>query len=680
MAGGVARCSARPAPGSGRSPLRRPRRGRCGRRAGRPSRRSAPRRGSRGSAGSRRRRGSRSGSPRGSRGPWRPSGCRRGRRSRPRRSAARMRAWAPRPAAVSESSRKTGIGASRSASSASIRSVPAPARESVVEAHSRTGPRQRLGVGAVVADEAAAVAVDDQRDVAVGAVPVVPAGAAGEPGGEAAAVDHHDRLGAGARGRPPAPPRCRGAAAPSAGRPRACRAARTGGMRRPSTRRGSSSRGSSSQVSGRGVAVPATSTAPRPRRAPAGDGAGVVAGVALLLVGGVVLLVDHDQAEVADRGEDGRARADADARLAAAQAPPLVVALAGGEGRVEDREAVAEPGPEARHRLRREADLGDEDDRAAAARQRRLDRGQVDLGLARAGDAVQQLLARARRPRRRARRRSRSTAASCSGSSCGTAAGGAEPRCAGRAAQRASCGWRSGRAASSRRSVCAVGADRGGQLARADISPPRSASSTARCLTPSRSPPLSAASPAAGSRPAARPASGPRGPRPRSPAAAPAAGRARASSSTRGRPRGRARPAPAARPASSASIGSARRSGGSSEARRSSTTTPSSARRPNGHPDDAADLELRPSPPAGGSRTGRAERGRWSAARPWRSTSGHGMAATADADWLCCRAQSWRREPQPQPRGAGDLPGPSVLAGDPRLLPERDRWSRRSSA
>ena len=36
----------------------------------------------------------------------------------------------------------------------------------------------------------------------------------------------------------------------------------TGGRRRPSTRRGSSTRGSSSQDSGRGVAVPATSTAP----------------------------------------------------------------------------------------------------------------------------------------------------------------------------------------------------------------------------------------------------------------------------------------------------------------------------------------------------------------------------------------------------------------------------------
>ncbi len=57
---------------------------------------------------------------------------------------------------------------------------------------------------------------------------------------------------------------------------------------------------------------------------------------------------------------------------------------------MEDGEAVAEPGAEAGDGLRGEADLGDEDDRPLAALQRRLDRGQVDLGLARAGDAVQQ--------------------------------------------------------------------------------------------------------------------------------------------------------------------------------------------------------------------------------------------------------------------------------------------------
>ncbi len=105
-----------------------------------------------------------------------------------------------------------------------------------------------------------------------------------------------------------------------------------------------------------------------------------------------MLLVDDDQAEVADGGEDGRAGADADARLAAAEAAPLVVALAGGEGRVEDREAVAEAGAEAGDRLRRQADLRDEDDRPLAPLQGRLDRGQVDLGLAGAGDAVEEQL------------------------------------------------------------------------------------------------------------------------------------------------------------------------------------------------------------------------------------------------------------------------------------------------
>ena len=55
-----------------------------------------------------------------------------------------------------------------------------------------------------------------------------------------------------------------------------------------------------------------------------------------------MLLVDHDQAEPVDRSEDRRARADADPGLAAPQPPPLVAALAGGEARVEHRDAVAE--------------------------------------------------------------------------------------------------------------------------------------------------------------------------------------------------------------------------------------------------------------------------------------------------------------------------------------------------
>ena len=107
-----------------------------------------------------------------------------------------------------------------------------------------------------------------------------------------------------------------------------------------------------------------------------------------------MLLVDHDQGEVADRREHRRARPDADARLTLAQAQPLVAALARRQGGVQDRDPVAEPGPEPGHRLRREADLGDEDDRPPPPRQRRLDSGEVDLGLARPGDPVDQQLPR----------------------------------------------------------------------------------------------------------------------------------------------------------------------------------------------------------------------------------------------------------------------------------------------
>ena len=60
------------------------------------------------------------------------------------------------------------------------------------------------------------------------------------------------------------------------------------------------------------------------------------------------------------------------------------------ERRVQHRDDVAEPGAEPRQRLRGQADLGDEHDRAAPGLERRLDRTQVHLGLARAGDTVQQ--------------------------------------------------------------------------------------------------------------------------------------------------------------------------------------------------------------------------------------------------------------------------------------------------
>ena len=392
VGGGVLDRGGAAAPASAPSPRPRPRRARSARPAGRPSRRSAPRRGSRGSAGSRRRRGSRSASPRGSRGPWRPSGCRPGRRSPPRRirpgSARGRRAgrWCRSRGGRPASARAARAAAPRSARS---RRPPAPAS-------SRRRPGRRAAPASEWAqwwqtrrpDSRWTISETSQlgqpqwcpqeRQVSQGAKPrrltiTIALRPAARTSSSAVQVSA-----------------CSG---PERGSTSRMSTMLTGGMRRPSTRRGSSRRGSSSQVSGRGVAVPATRTAPRSRGPVAGDGAGVVGRVALLLVGGVVLLVDDDQAEVADRGEDRRARADADLRLAAAQPLPLVEALAVGEGAVEDGEAVAEAGAEAGDGLRGEADLGDEDDRAAPAGERRLDRRQVDLGLARAGDAVEELLA-----------------------------------------------------------------------------------------------------------------------------------------------------------------------------------------------------------------------------------------------------------------------------------------------
>ena len=136
------------------------------------------------------------------------------------------------------------------------------------------------------------------------------------------------------------------------------------------------------------------------RGAALGHAARVVARVALVLVGRVVLLVDDDEADVAHGREDRRARPDAHARLPRAQPRPLVVALAGGELGVKDGDGVAEARHEARHDLRRQRDLGHEHDHPAAVGEHRRGRLQVDLGLARAGDAVQQQPLAGRAPSR----------------------------------------------------------------------------------------------------------------------------------------------------------------------------------------------------------------------------------------------------------------------------------------
>ncbi len=108
-----------------------------------------------------------------------------------------------------------------------------------------------------------------------------------------------------------------------------------------------------------------------------------------------MLLVDDDQPEPLDRSEDGRPGPDDDPGLAAGDALPLVAALRLGQPRVQDGDGRAEPRPEPRGCLRREGDLGDEDDRRAPARERGLAGADVDLGLPAPRRAVQQEVARA---------------------------------------------------------------------------------------------------------------------------------------------------------------------------------------------------------------------------------------------------------------------------------------------
>ena len=115
----------------------------------------------------------------------------------------------------------------------------------------------------------------------------------------------------------------------------------------------------------------------RPLTADDGDVAAVVARALVLLVRGVVLLVDDNQADLFERREDGRPRADDDVDVAAADALPLIVTLAVGEAAVLDGDALAERLAEKQPRRRasgrfpaRASEPGGRDARTSAARRR----------------------------------------------------------------------------------------------------------------------------------------------------------------------------------------------------------------------------------------------------------------------------------------------------------------------
>ncbi len=110
----------------------------------------------------------------------------------------------------------------------------------------------------------------------------------------------------------------------------------------------------------------------------------------VLLERSVVLLVDDDEAELGERQEQRRARADDDADQAFGDAAPDRAPLGAAHFGMPQRRRAAEAATEALDPLRRQRDFGQQDQRLRAGAQRFGDRLEIDFGLARAGDAFEQ--------------------------------------------------------------------------------------------------------------------------------------------------------------------------------------------------------------------------------------------------------------------------------------------------
>jgi hypothetical protein len=120
-----------------------------------------------------------------------------------------------------------------------------------------------------------------------------------------------------------------------------------------------------------------------------------VARAFLLLEAGVVFLVDDHQAQARQRRKHRQPRAQHQVGAAQVRQQPVVQALRRRQAAVQADQAAARKALcEARFELRREVDLGHQHQHLAAGVQRALRGLQVDLGLAAAGDAVQQRGAR----------------------------------------------------------------------------------------------------------------------------------------------------------------------------------------------------------------------------------------------------------------------------------------------
>ena len=112
-----------------------------------------------------------------------------------------------------------------------------------------------------------------------------------------------------------------------------------------------------------------------------------------------MLLVDDDQAEFPERQEQRRARAGHDAHAAFGDLPPDPLAHARRHVRMPLGGLGAEAVVEALEERLGQRDLRQQDQHLLAGVERRGDRLEIDLGLARAGDAVEQRDAEAARRR-----------------------------------------------------------------------------------------------------------------------------------------------------------------------------------------------------------------------------------------------------------------------------------------
>ena len=110
----------------------------------------------------------------------------------------------------------------------------------------------------------------------------------------------------------------------------------------------------------------------------------------VLLVGGLVLLIDDEDGEIAERQEQSRARPGDDLHLALRDAGPDAGALARADAGMPFRRPRAEARRESVEELRRQRDLRHQDQRLPSLRRGFRDRLEIDLRLARAGDAFEQ--------------------------------------------------------------------------------------------------------------------------------------------------------------------------------------------------------------------------------------------------------------------------------------------------